>query len=138
MIWVRSRKFVEEVWEPVLPTAVISITTIGDELAVIPEDEAMVPAVLRLQFDDVGKDHVNAMTPEQAEEVVGFIMNLPSPVACVLVHCDAGISRSAGIAAALSKVLYEDDSFFFINYLPNYHVHQQVVTAFYNAGQIAT
>lgn len=131
MIWVRPRAWVEKSWIPELPTAVISITTPGDAPADLPEDPDIVRGVLRLQFHDLNEDveDFKAMTPEQAKEVVEFLLNLP-PVACVLVHCDAGISRSAGVAAAISRALYGGDSYFFINYLPNRRCYKLVLEAF--------
>lgn len=45
----------------------------------------------------------------------------------LICQCEAGISRSAGVAAAISKHLYGEDSFFFKNYLPNRRVYRMLL-----------
>lgn len=45
----------------------------------------------------------------------------------VIVNCEAGISRSAGVAAALSKVLTRDDEEFFRRYVPNRLVYRKII-----------
>jgi hypothetical protein len=37
----------------------------------------------------------------------------------IVAQCDAGISRSSATAAALSKIIRNDDSFYFKIYYPN-------------------
>jgi hypothetical protein len=41
----------------------------------------------------------------------------------LMVHCLAGISRSAAVAAAIAKVKYNDDSLYFTRYKPNISVY---------------
>lgn len=45
----------------------------------------------------------------------------------IVVNCEAGISRSAGIAPAISKVLDGDDEYFFKHYLPNSLVYNKIL-----------
>jgi len=45
----------------------------------------------------------------------------------IVCQCEAGISRSAGIAAALSKCLTGDDMHFFKHYIPNQLVYRSLV-----------
>lgn len=40
----------------------------------------------------------------------------------IIIHCDAGVSRSAGIGAALNKYFNGRDQFYFDNYCPNMHI----------------
>ncbi|HVH42669.1 MAG TPA: hypothetical protein VM925_10005 [Labilithrix sp.] len=43
----------------------------------------------------------------------------------IVIHCDAGISRSAAVAAALSRALRGDDTEFFTGkYKPNMRVYR--------------
>ena len=63
-----------------------------------------------------------------------FIAN-PEAVIC---HCDAGQSRSAGAAAAISKFFTGDDSFYFRSglyrgpkYTPNRLIYRSVLEALY-------
>lgn len=45
----------------------------------------------------------------------------------LLVHCEAGWSRSPAVAGALSKIFLGDDSLFFQNYSPNMHVYRLII-----------
>ena len=45
----------------------------------------------------------------------------------IIVHCEAGVSRSAGAVAALSKLLNGDDSYFFKHFLPNTLVYKLIL-----------
>lgn len=45
----------------------------------------------------------------------------------IICQCEAGISRSAGVAGALSKVLNKDDSKIFEDYCPNMLVYRTVL-----------
>lgn len=75
-------------------------------------------SVLPLKFDDVdgGK---NCITKEDAQMIKSFVGRHKDKL--IIVHCDGGISRSAGIAAALLKFYNGDDSEIFDNgrYRPN-------------------
>lgn len=50
----------------------------------------------------------------------------------MVLHCDAGMSRSPGVAAALSKVLVGDDSQFFKRYRPNMRVYRTLLERYYD------
>ncbi len=75
-------------------------------------------AILRLQFDDV-EDGNDVITIDDAKKIHSFIEANKNRK--IIVHCDAGISRSAGIAAALMKHYNGDDTPIFNNpkYVPN-------------------
>jgi predicted protein tyrosine phosphatase len=47
----------------------------------------------------------------------------------IICVCGAGISRSSATAAALGKILYNDDTFIFDNprYIPNSHVYSTIL-----------
>ena len=51
-------------------------------------------------FDDL--DDNRGITQMQAREIAKFVIQYQD-IDTLIVHCDAGISRSAGIAAAISK-----------------------------------
>lgn len=78
---------------------VISVTDPGKEPASIrgnPVD------ILRLEFHDCDeKDiHLKAMTAEQAKAIITFVeANVNNNI---VIHCEAGICRSAGVALALA------------------------------------
>jgi putative flippase GtrA len=49
----------------------------------------------------------------------------------LLVHCESGISRSAGITAAISKYYFGNDNWVFNKKIPNMHCYMQVLEKFY-------
>lgn len=72
------------------------------------------------------------ITVEQAHNIVNFIKQHLNQVDQIIVHCDAGVSRSAGICAAIAKVLDGDDSQFFNSayYCPNMTCYRRILNAF--------
>jgi predicted protein tyrosine phosphatase len=61
--------------------------------------------------------------PEHAREIWDFVLR-HRDVERVVIHCDAGISRSPAVAAALARVLNGDDVEFFAGrYRPNMRVY---------------
>lgn len=77
-----------------------------------------ITGVLKLWFDDV-ESGADCMEGSHAEAIKRFL-NAHSKET-IIVHCDAGVSRSAGIAAALMKFYNGDDTPIFDNpkYCPN-------------------
>ena len=63
--------------------------------------------VLNLDFDDVSNDgdHCRALTDEQAEEIIAFILKHRGKD--FLVHCKAGFSRSAAIGQVIKDFFPE-------------------------------
>ncbi len=61
--------------------------------------------VLRLEFDDVSirGDSLHGITADQAGEIIDFLDAVQHNVARVVVHCLAGISRSAGVAKFIAE-----------------------------------
>jgi predicted protein tyrosine phosphatase len=96
-------------------------------------------SVLTLQFSDVDRvwphlqeksAYIVSFTPEMARQVAAFVReHQQQGVHLFVVHCEAGMSRSAGIAAALSRYYNEDEHFFLHHYRPNPLVRQIVLEA---------
>ena len=74
--------------------------------------------------DDLMKD-------EDAEAVVQFVGRHSD--ADLIVHCDAGISRSAGVAGGIMKYIFGDDSPVFDSgyHRPNMWCYRKTLEAFY-------
>lgn len=110
---------------PLSPYVMISITDHGAE----PVELALskhCAGVLRLTFDDVDSPHgreiphgFHAMTMEQGRQVVEFVQGARDAEPLFIVHCTAGVSRSAGVAAALSRWLNGEDAWFYAHFAPN-------------------
>lgn len=116
-------------------SAVISIGDIGSTYkeAVYPSPYNGICAVLPLRFDDVDGGE-NCMVVEEAVRIMTFVERHRDKL--IIVHCDGGVSRSAGVAAALMKFYNGDDTPIFDNprYCPNmlcYRLMLNVLTGNY-------
>lgn len=114
-------------------SAIISISTPEVSYRPLPFHLCDKCVVLEEQFDDVDtkRNDLIPMSAEDAARVVNFVnANKGKPI---FVHCDAGQSRSAGVAAAISKFMSgEDDRFFRGIYTPNMNCYSKVLSAFYD------
>jgi predicted protein tyrosine phosphatase len=93
---------------------VVSITDPSSKPAYVHR-HAGLGAVLRLQFDDVTAEFgpggkYQAITDDQADKICNFVKKIHPHVDQVIVHCEAGISRSAAVAATLSELIEGKDS----------------------------
>ena len=61
-----------------------------------------------------------------AKKIVKFVKKYLNDVELIVCQCEAGISRSAGIAAGLAKCIDGDDDYFFKRYLPNSLVYSMI------------
>ena len=93
-------------------------------------------AVLQLMFDDAEptdsgmlNERVTLMSAEQARQVWDFVQQHRHDVGAVVVHCEAGMSRSPAVAAALCKALVGDNRRFWQEYQPNEYVYRLVLAA---------
>ncbi|MCB9603075.1 MAG: hypothetical protein H6720_22390 [Sandaracinus sp.] len=128
---VHSRPAIETSAPPEEAHVVISITTSADDVAVLPEAPSRV-AVLRLVFPDadvavagISKDAL--FGAHHADRVWDFLEAHRDGITCVVLHCDAGMSRSPGVAAAIARVEHGDDTFFFRRYHPNMRVYRTLL-----------
>jgi len=114
---------------------VISITGHEDNydagFALTPDQSSKCKGVLKLRFDDITEDigtYLKAITKEQALLIRAFINCHKDTVDYLLVNCEAGISRSAAIAAAALYLDGQDPNIIFNdpNYIPNTTVYKRV------------
>lgn len=114
-------------------TAVISIWTpwaaYTDRIYSSPYNG--ITSVIRLFFDDV-ESGTNCMEESHARAIKKFVER--NKDVHIIVHCDAGISRSAGIAAALLKFYNGDDWQIFDDpkYCPNMLCYRTMLSALYD------
>ncbi len=123
------------------PAVMISISDPHMQYAAAPfcSEENKVLQILSLCFadaDEPGPDIYgydakveDLMRDEDAAKVGELLRTYPDTD--VIVHCDAGISRSAGVAAAILKHTTGDDSSIFENglYDPNRWCYQKTLQA---------
>ena len=112
------------------PCIFISINDIGSSSPLFAVNDS-IKDVLTLFFDDE-EDTLKGMNPAHAKRVVDFVCKWKEKIDLIVVHCGAGISRSAGVAAAIGKVINGDDNFIFKNpkFVPNRNCYRQTLNAF--------
>ncbi len=113
----------------------------ADDQARLPTSDASL-GVLRLVFpdrDEPGTDDPSAIFgTEHARAIWDFMERHLEGLERVVVHCDAGVSRSPGVAAALAKCLDGDDAEFFRRYRPNMRVYRTLVEEWHARSSAAS
>jgi predicted protein tyrosine phosphatase len=94
-----------QLYEPSRREVCISVTGPGKPL---PNLSAQFLRVLRLAFSDITEpiddpDYV-LFNAQHAEEIIGFVRQHERDVDRIVIHCQAGFSRSPGIAVGLCAV----------------------------------
>jgi len=68
--------------------------------------------ILRLIFDDIDEhfeEEYNLFSINQAQQILEFIFKYLNEIDLIIIHCHAGISRSAGVGCALSYIINQND-----------------------------
>ena len=104
------------------PYAIISIMTHGIQKAELARNEHC-QGILRVNFPDFVKpmenwEETELFNPGIATEIWSFLEGLP-PIQALVIHCEAGVSRSPAVGAAIAKVLGQDHEDYFQKYHPN-------------------
>lgn len=136
IVAVKNREAVERGLMLASDYALISISCPNDRVT-LPKDEFR-KDVLFLEFDDLDQPAVilgglkcKLFSPEDATAIIEFYAKHVIYPEYVIVHCDAGISRSPAVAAALTKMSGHADHDFFKRYLPNRRVYSLLLAEFY-------
>jgi len=146
-IVVKGREALKELASEQCQVAIVSISDDPADFPDIPSG-CVCLAVLRQHFHDVEanfaadmfephfavniepkKAAIEAFTEAQATEVAKFVKALPAEVGTLVLQCEVGISRSAGMAAAVARHLGYDDMPFFRDHLPNRRVYRMTLEA---------
>ena len=92
-----------------------------------------IKSVCSLFFNDVEGRETGHMVREDADKIIEFVNNNLNDVDEIIVHCGAGVSRSAGVCAALMLILTGDDSAIFNDnrYRPNMHCYRLVLESYF-------
>lgn len=119
---------------------IISIRTPGDKKAEFDKNNKTIKDILYLEFYDISYNSqeifkgYEPMTDEDAVKIKDFVLKWTDKVDTIWVHCDAGISRSAGVAAGILEALGKDNSYIFDSkmYFPNLLCYRKTLNAFIN------
>ena len=128
-----------------VPHALISIRSPGADRPELPENEKRIGCISLKFHDIVGSEDKEDLgrkmlakwnvepyefSERHAQKIREFVEAVEEHIEVLYCQCEAGISRSAGIAAAISKHMTGDDEFFFKNYHPNTLAYRRVLEAF--------
>lgn len=109
------------------PFILISITDPDSREAEIKSNPV---DILRLSFHDLDKGEIDnpkyiLFNEDDAKKILEFVKK--HDVSLCIVHCEAGISRSAGVAAALTVIDGKKDNRFFKEFYPNRLVYSTIL-----------
>lgn len=82
---------------------------------------------MQLCFADREFESPYGFQAEHAKQIINYVFEVLPKVDCLLVHCEAGTSRSPAIAAGISNILYGEDNIYFENYNPNLLVYKKLI-----------
>lgn len=114
------------------PHILISIRTPGQEYYK-PMDNKNRLDMLTLIFHDVDVAHDgmrSLFNEAQAKRILDFVNKWKDRIDEIVVNCNAGFSRSPGVAAALSIILNGDDEEYFRKYSPNRLVYRTILETY--------
>lgn len=116
-----------------VPHAIISISDTPENWPSINEND-LCQGILRLAFYDTDDPYrPKSFTSHLARKILRFVKPRLKHVDLIITQCDAGISRSSGTAAALSKIINgADHEFFRPPYIPNRLVYKLILTEHFN------
>lgn len=86
--------------------------------------------LLQVKFHDIdfASDNYITFNKNHAQQILDFAKNIWDKADILLVHCEAGLSRSAATAAALSKIYFgTDEEFFKYPYTPNMLIYRTIL-----------
>jgi predicted protein tyrosine phosphatase len=125
--FVYSRDAIERVPAQDVPHVIVSVTSSEGDEANLPSSPHC-RGVLRLVFPDLDVPLAGGPSGlfdiEHARAIWAFVELHRDDIERIVVHCDAGLSRSPAVAAAISKCLTGDDAEFFRRYHPNMRVYR--------------
>ena len=107
---------------------IISISSLWDNPPEFNKNNYSIRSVCNLFFDDE-EQGPNVITEADASKIKEFLTKWYNKVDQIVVHCDAGVSRSAGVAAAILKYYTGDDTQIFddLKYCPNMLCYRTVL-----------
>lgn len=116
---------------------VISISDPGIETPTwIVKEDPKCRDILGLHFSDIDIhiDDCILFDKTHAQEILDFYGKWMEKVSTIVIHCNAGISRSPAVAAALSLIDSGDDKKIWDNraFYPNRHVYRTIINQYHD------
>ncbi len=115
----------------ILPCVIISIRN-PDDADIVFANNPQIKAVLHMKFYDSIEELYGSIKMSDAEIIATFVNKWRDSIEEIVIHCYEGVSRSAGVCAALMKYLNGDDSEIWsdkIHYRPNTRCYEFVLKA---------
>ena len=111
-----------------VPYIHISIRSPKTDDAYIGDNESC-KGSLFLKFHDLDRKYndYKLFDSLDAHKILKFVNHFIEEIELIVVNCEAGVSRSAGVAGALSKLINGDDSEYFKHSLPNMLVYRTIL-----------
>ena len=144
--FVYSRQAIEALPPHTVSHIIVSIRLPNDPKEVVLRTNKHTLEVLHMLFHDIDnyppeiekqlfEEHPELLsqlfTEEMGHQIIDFVLRHKNKAEHFIVHCDAGMSRSPGVAAVVCKAIYnEDDTSFFKRYTPNMRVYRHIMNAF--------
>lgn len=135
MVTVMSRQNIEKL-DIFFPSIVISITDPLSSPPILKEGSLPLCYLHSVSFRDIddrimrdneGSTFPGAMTPQQADDIVDFVLKHHDKVYDIIVHCEGGISRSRGVAAGLCLLLNFHDDQLYRSGTPNTYCKRLII-----------
>ena len=120
-----------------VPTIIVSITDPDrDVVRFCNAPNSNILGICRVSFDDIDRkqspDDI-LMSQEDAKKIKAFVERYKGRAEQIIVHCEAGVSRSAGVMAAIKEWLDGDklSTWNDQRYRPNQHCYRQMIEAIF-------
>jgi predicted protein tyrosine phosphatase len=142
-IAVCSRAVIENLQLPDVPHVIVSIRSPDGERVANIQTNALTLTVLRLCFYDMDRvipgyeeKESELFQPEQARQILALLKAYPE-TQHFIVHCEGGLSRSPGVAAAIAKIVDNNDDYYFKHYSGlNRRVYRMILNEHYGSGLV--
>ena len=94
-----------------------------------------IKGVCHIKFDDVDFGEDNCIDRKDGEKIIAFVNQYVNKVDKIIVHCEAGVSRSAGVCAALMQIVNGSDMEIFGNarFCPNMSCYRTILETYYGS-----
>lgn len=114
------------------PWAAISVSSDETQYANLSENNRK--GLLQMCFLDREFPHKDNFQKSHASQIIEFVFDVLPKIETLLIHCEAGVSRSPAIAAAISEILWgqKTSAIYFEKYTPNNLIYRKILDVYFN------